>query len=129
MSATYHMLSKAGGNTPPFENWNYVCHSVRAIFAHLQRARFTDYGTKEVANMIWGCSRGKMAANEMLSISFRKHSVAATVLNNHLQQLAIMRDEFEGIIKTLRDNQTKCSRELESVKAIADTALQKAGKG
>jgi chaperonin cofactor prefoldin len=40
-----------------------------------------------------------------------------------------MRDEFEGVIKTLRDNQTKCSRELESIKATVDRALQKAGKG
>jgi hypothetical protein len=70
-----------------------------------------------------------MAANEMLSILFRKHSVVSTVLNDHLQQSAIMRDEFEGVIKTLRDNQTKCSRELESIKATADRALQKAGKG
>jgi hypothetical protein len=49
-------------------------------------------------------------------------------LNDHLQQSAIMRDECEGVIKTLRDNQTKCSRELESIKATADRALQKAGK-
>jgi hypothetical protein len=51
MSFTYHMLSKAGGNTSTSENWNYVCHSVRAIFAHIQRARSTGYRTKEVANM------------------------------------------------------------------------------
>jgi hypothetical protein len=70
MSATYHMLSKAGGNMSESENWNYVCHSVRAIFAHLQQERSTGYGTKEVANIIWGCLRGKMAAHKMLSISF-----------------------------------------------------------
>jgi hypothetical protein len=70
MSAPYHILSKADGNTSASENWIYLCHSVRAIFAHLQRARSTCYGTKEVANMIWGCLRGKTAANEMLSISF-----------------------------------------------------------
>jgi hypothetical protein len=40
-----------------------------------------------------------------------------------------MRDEFEGVIKRLRDNQTKCNRELESIKATADRALQEAGKG
>jgi hypothetical protein len=52
MSATYHMLSKSGGNTSPSENWNYVSYAVCGIFAHLQRARSTGYGTKEVANMI-----------------------------------------------------------------------------
>jgi hypothetical protein len=40
-----------------------------------------------------------------------------------------MRDEFEGFITTLRDNQTNCSREMESIKATADRAVQKAGKG
>jgi hypothetical protein len=98
MSATYHMLSKPGGNTSPSENWNYVSHAVRGIFVHLQRARSTGYRTKEVANMIWGCLRGKAAADEMLNISFRKHPVVATVLNDHLQHSAVMREK--GTTKT-----------------------------
>jgi hypothetical protein len=96
-------MSKAGGNTSASENWKYVCQSVRAIFAHLQQARSTVYGTKEVDNMIWGCLQGRMAAKKMLSILFRKHSVVLTVLNDHLQQSAIMRDEFEGFIKMLKE--------------------------
>jgi hypothetical protein len=129
MSATYHMLSKVGGNTSSTENWSYVCHSVRAIFSHLQRARATGYGTKDAANMIWGCLRGQIAANEMLSISFRKHSVVANVLNDHLQHSAIMRDEFDSVIKGLQVGQVRLNKELESVKTVADRALQKAGKG
>jgi hypothetical protein len=129
MSATYHMLSKAGGNTSPSENRNYVSHAVRGIFAHLQQARSTGYGTKEVANMIWGCLRGKAAADEMLNILFRKHPVVATVLKDHLQHSAIMLDEFDRNMKKTTDNITKISRDVELAKSTADRALQKAGKG
>jgi hypothetical protein len=79
--------------------------------------------------MIWGCLRGKAAVDEMLNISFRKHPVVATVLNDHLQHSAIMRDEFDRNMKKMTDNITKISRDVELAKSTVDRALQKAGKG
>ena len=79
--------------------------------------------------MIWGCLRGKAAADEMLNILFRKHPVVATVLNDHLQQSAIMRDEFDRNMKRMNNSLLKLSKDVEQAKSTADRALQKAGKG
>jgi hypothetical protein len=129
MSSTFHMLSNSSGNTSKAEAWNYVSHAIRAIFGHLQKARSPGYGTKDPSNMIWGCLKGKAAADEMLTTSFRKHPVVATVLNAHLQQSAVMRDEFDSVAKGFKSDIARLTSLVESAKSIADKALQKAGKG
>jgi hypothetical protein len=85
MSSTFHMLSISSGNTSKAEAWNYISHAVRSIFAHLQKSRSPGYGTKDPANMIWRCLKGKAAADDMLFTAYHKHPVVATVLNTHLQ--------------------------------------------
>jgi hypothetical protein len=102
MSSTFHMLSNLSGNMSKAEGWNYVSHRVRLIFAHLQKSRSPGYGTKDPANMIWGCLKGKAAADGMLSTTFHKHPGVATVLNTHLQQSVVMRDEFDHVAKDLK---------------------------
>jgi hypothetical protein len=79
--------------------------------------------------MIWGCLRSKAAADEMLNILFRKHPVVATVLNDHLQHSAIMRDEFDRNMKRMTESIVKISKDVKLAKSTADRALQKAGKG
>jgi hypothetical protein len=79
--------------------------------------------------MIWGCLRGKAAADEMLNILFRKHPVVAAVLDDQLQHSAIMQDEFDRNMKKMTNNITKISRDVEQAKSTADQAVQKAGKG
>jgi hypothetical protein len=129
MSSTFHMLSISLGNTSKAEAWNYVSHAVRSIFVHLQKSRSPGYGTKDSANMIWGCLKGKAAADEMLSTTFHKQPVVATVLNMHLQQSTVMRDEFDQVAKGLKNDIARLTNLVESAKSIADKALQKAGKG
>ena len=102
---------------------------MRSIFAHLQKARSPGYGTKDPSAMIWGCLKGQAAADEMLSTTFRKYPVVSTVLNAHLQQSAVMRDEFEVVVKGFKSEIARLSSLVESTKSIADKALQKAGKG
>jgi hypothetical protein len=128
MSSTFHMLSIASGNTSKAEAWNYVSHAVWLIFAHLQKSRSPGYGTKDPANMIWGYLKGKAAADDMLFTTFHKDPVVATVLK-HLQQSAVMRDEFNQVAKGLKNDIARLTGLMESTKSIADKALQKAGKG
>jgi hypothetical protein len=128
------MLSIASGNTSKAEAWNYVSHAVRSIFTHLQKSRSPGYRTKDPSNMIWGCLKGKAAADAMLLTTFHKHPVVATVLNMHLQQSTVMRDEFEQVAKGLKNDIARLTGLVvtglvESAKIIADKALQKAGKG
>jgi hypothetical protein len=53
----------------------------------------------------------------------------ATVLNTHLQQSAVMRDEFNQVAKGLKNVIARLTSLVESAKSIADKASQKAGKG
>jgi hypothetical protein len=129
MNSTFYMLSISTGNTSKVEAWNYVSHAVWSIFANLQKSRSPGYRTKDPANMIWGCLKGKAAANDMLFTTFQKHPVVATVLNTHLQQSAVMRDEFNQVAKGLKNDITRLTSLVESAKSIAEKALQKAGKG
>jgi hypothetical protein len=55
--------------------------------------------------------------------------VVATVLNAHLQQSAVMRDEFDSVAKGFKSDIARLTSLVESAKSIADKALQKAGKG
>jgi hypothetical protein len=79
--------------------------------------------------MIWGCLRGKSAVDEMLNISFRKHPVVVTVLNDHLQHSTIMRDNFDRNMKKMTNNITKISRDVNWPRAPPAELCKKAGKG
>jgi hypothetical protein len=79
--------------------------------------------------MIWGCLKGKDAADDMLFTTFHKHPGVDTVLNMHLQQSAVMRDKFNQVAKGLKNDIARLTRLVESAKSIANKALQKAGKG
>jgi hypothetical protein len=67
--------------------------------------------------MIWGCLKGKAAADDMLFTTFHKHPVVATVLHTHLHQSAVMRHEFDQVAKGLKNDIATLTSLVESAKA------------
>jgi len=121
MSVTYQSGTAAGRSPEP--QWKYISHCVRAIFKKLNQVRCAgSIPDAQPCDLVWGFLQGVSMADEFTNENFEGHSVLSHVLNLHLQDRAVMKEEYEETIRSLTETIAKISVTATLAKQTADSA-------
>eukprot|EP00536_Pseudo-nitzschia_multiseries_P001613 jgi/Psemu1/3728/gm1.3728_g len=100
---------------------------VQAIFEHLHQQACKVRRGADKSFVTWGCLQGRLAAHEFtLKGFFSEQSLVQNVLNEHMQDKAVMREEFLSLMTKMQSKYTKLETEFQSLKGKADKAQEKA---
>ena len=115
-------------NRDSVSSWQYVSHSVREIFSSLHQARSAGRTPNPSSpDVVWGFLQGLKLANELVEVQFEGHRVLSHVLNNHLQDTAVMKSDFNAKLLLLTQRVEKALDAANDAKATADRAMSKVG--
>jgi hypothetical protein len=100
-------LGKKLEPTVSAECWRLISASVRALFQDLHNARKAGRGpfaseTLKAQGRLWGNLQGIRVMREYVQENFSAHPKMSHVLHCHIRDQAVMRTEFDEVVKELR---------------------------
>ena len=121
MLVTNITMKNEHGSATEMDNWQFISHSVNAIFEKLAEERYEGNSASEIHEIVWACFKGGKAQAAILAKGISGHSAVVDVLNQHLQASAVMKSEYTKTIDFLK-------KELDAVSKKANQALTAAQK-
>jgi hypothetical protein len=123
MTSTHiSMLHEHGAGTAK-DNWLFISHSVNAIIESLAYQRAEGYRAKHPHEIAWACLKARNEQNAIVAKNYGGHEVVINVLNQHLQNSAVMKSEFDKHINAMTAKMDALKREMEATTKKANQAL------
>ena len=124
MTSNYQAGVANGRASDPL--WKYISHCVREIFNRLHHSRRAGrVPNAPPCDLAWGFLQAIKLADEFVLERFSGHSVLSHVLNLHLQDSAVMKEEFNRRLAVIDLQLKENTKVATAAKNVADAAVSK----